>query len=78
VTALSPASLAAGDHDHQKIDGVIGDLQSGYNWQVGQWVMGMESDFQWSGQKGSTVYCGLAGTTCGVALSDNRRSNRAP
>jgi len=70
VFGLSTASLAAGDRDHQNANGVIGGFQSGYNWQMGQWVMGMESDFQWSGQKGSTVYCGLAGTTCGVASLD--------
>ena len=77
VTGLPPvlfglptASLAAGDRDHQDVDGVIGGFQSGYNWQVGQWVMGMESDLQASGQKGDTRYCGLGGTTCAVASID--------
>jgi outer membrane immunogenic protein len=33
--------------------GVIGGLQGGCNWQVSRnWVWGVETDFQWSGQKG--------------------------
>ena len=33
------------------LDGVIGGGQIGYNWQVNQWVFGLEADFQGSGQK---------------------------
>ena len=40
---LSTASLARGDRDRQDINGVIGGFQSGYNWQAGSWVMGIES-----------------------------------
>ena len=36
-----------------KIDGVIGGGQIGYNWQSNQWVFGIEADFQGSGQKGN-------------------------
>jgi outer membrane immunogenic protein len=42
--------------ESQKMDGVIGGFQSGFNWQSGIWVFGMESDFQATGQKGSTTY----------------------
>jgi outer membrane immunogenic protein len=42
--------------ESQKMDGVIGGFQSGFNWQTGIWVFGMESDFQATGQKGSTTY----------------------
>jgi outer membrane immunogenic protein len=49
--------------DHQKVDGVIGGFQSGYNHQFGQWVWGWETDFQASGQKGSTVFGVLPGVT---------------
>jgi outer membrane immunogenic protein len=38
--------------DHVDVDGVIGGVQWGYNWQVGQWLFGFESDIQASGQKG--------------------------
>jgi outer membrane immunogenic protein len=41
--------------DSQKVDGVIGGFQSGYNYQFGQWVWGFETDIQASGQKGGTT-----------------------
>jgi outer membrane immunogenic protein len=44
-------------NETQKMNGVIGGGQSGFNWQVGSWVFGVESDFQGSGQKGTTIYC---------------------
>jgi outer membrane immunogenic protein len=51
--------------ESQKMDGVIGGFQSGYNYQFGQWVLGLETDIQASGQKGSSTYFipGLPGTT---------------
>ena len=41
----------------QNMNGVIGGVQWGYNWQIGNWVLGTESDFQGSSQRGSTTYC---------------------
>src|SRR3979409_1106239 len=41
--------------ESQKVDGVIGGFQSGYNYQFGQWVLGLETDIQASGQKGGTT-----------------------
>ena len=36
--------------------------QIGYNWQTSNWVFGIETDAQWTGQKGSTnVGCIVAG-----------------
>src|SRR3954470_5850041 len=37
-------------------DGVIGGFQSGYNYQFGQWVLGLETDIQASGQKGGSTF----------------------
>jgi outer membrane immunogenic protein len=35
------------------INGVLGGLQAGYNWQFNQnWLVGIETDFNWSGIKG--------------------------
>src|SRR5262245_65611119 len=34
--------------ESQKIDGVIGGVQTGYNYQFGGWVWGWETDFQGS------------------------------
>ena len=45
----------------QNMNGVIGGVQWGYNWQIGNWVLGTESDFQGSSQRGSTTYCVFAG-----------------
>jgi len=50
--------------ESQDVDGLIGGIQGGINWQVGRWVFGMESDFQGSGQKGDTTYCVVS---CAVA-----------
>src|SRR6188472_698066 len=55
--------------ESQKMDGVIGGFQSGYNYQFGQWVLGLETDIQASGQKGSSVY----GIAPGVTLSADHK-----
>jgi outer membrane immunogenic protein len=45
------------------LNGVIGGGQIGYNWQVNQWVFGLETDFQGSGQKGDGGVSGVAAYT---------------
>lgn len=45
--------------------GVVGGT-AGYNWQRGAWVLGAETDFDWSGIKGST-----ASATCGGSCTTN-------
>ncbi len=43
--------------DSTKVKGVIGGVQAGYNWQFNpNWLLGVEADFQASGQKGTTLY----------------------
>jgi outer membrane immunogenic protein len=49
-----------------ELDGVIGGLQAGYNYQFGAWVWGWETDFQWSGQKGTDTFNGAIAIT-GIA-----------
>jgi outer membrane immunogenic protein len=45
ATALGPVSF--------KSKGVIGGVQTGYNWQLASvWLIGFETDFNWSGVKG--------------------------
>jgi outer membrane immunogenic protein len=44
------AFCAAGS-DSNKLNGAIGGLQTGYNWQTGSFLAGVETDFQFSGQK---------------------------
>jgi outer membrane immunogenic protein len=48
VSAAGVTVLSNSDH----LNGFIGGGQIGYNWQVNQWVFGLEADFQGSGQKG--------------------------
>jgi outer membrane immunogenic protein len=43
--------------ESQKMNGIIGGFQWGYNWQFGNWVLGTESDFMFTDQRGSTAYC---------------------
>jgi outer membrane immunogenic protein len=38
----------------QKMDGILGGLQAGYNWQNGRGVFGLEADIQATAQKGSS------------------------
>jgi outer membrane immunogenic protein len=56
--------------EHIRSSGIIGGGQMGYNWQTGQMVFGIETDFQGSGIDGSTTVggpFGFAGLP-GVAL----------
>ncbi|HET9248091.1 MAG TPA: outer membrane beta-barrel protein [Xanthobacteraceae bacterium] len=41
--------------ESQDVDGVIGGVQTGYNYQFGTWVFGLETDIQASGQKGGST-----------------------
>jgi len=43
----------------QNINGAIVGFQSGYNYQLGNWMIGTESDLQWSGQKGNATFPGV-------------------
>jgi outer membrane immunogenic protein len=57
--------------DSNKIKGVIGGLQAGYNWQFARnWLAGVEADIQASGQKGSNIY-GATIVLAGVSLGNN-------
>ena len=47
------------------VDGVIGGGQFGYNWQSSNWLFGLETDFQGSGERGSSLF------TC-VACANDR------
>jgi outer membrane immunogenic protein len=62
ITGGGVTSQSNTDH----LDGFIGGGQIGYNWQVNQWVLGLEADFQGSGQKadGSYSFPGFGPPTC--------------
>jgi outer membrane immunogenic protein len=41
--------------------GVIGGLEAGYNWQISQFVLGLEGDFSWSSAKQSAAATSVFG-----------------
>jgi outer membrane immunogenic protein len=43
------------------MDGVVGGGQMGYNWQMSNWMFGLETDFQGSGQRGDHLFTCPAG-----------------
>ena len=58
----------------QDLDGIIGGVQFGYNWQLGpRWVVGFETDFQASGQD-KTVTGTCPAATCGVAVTASQKN----
>lgn len=67
VNAATGATVLS-NSDH--LDGVIGGGQIGYNWQINQWVLGIEADFQGSGQKGDgSFFIAAPNTTIAVLPS---------
>jgi outer membrane immunogenic protein len=55
-------------HDLGNLLGAVLGGQGGYNWQIGTYVLGVEGDFQWSGQQTSeTIICG---TGCAINGQD--------
>lgn len=59
---LNAVVIATGTGGGRNMDGGLFGGQIGYNWQASNWVFGIETDAQWTGQKGSTtVLCPLAG-----------------
>jgi len=38
------------------LDGGVAGGQAGYNWQTSNWVVGLETDLQWSGERGSATF----------------------
>jgi outer membrane immunogenic protein len=42
--------------DKSNLDGIVGGGQIGYNWQMQNWVFGLEADIQGTGEKGSRAF----------------------
>jgi outer membrane immunogenic protein len=54
----------------QHMDGVLGGAQIGYNWQFNRsWVVGVEADFQGTGQRGSATFPPITTTIVGAAVT---------
>jgi outer membrane immunogenic protein len=60
-----PGTVFFGSAGSSNLDGVVGGGQIGYNWQVQNWVWGLEADIQGTGEDGSRVFtCGLGTGFC--------------
>jgi outer membrane immunogenic protein len=75
-------SSTGGSHS---VNGAIGGLQAGYNFQAGMWVMGAVTDFDWSSEKGSSNFAysafgeGFSGTvTTKIESLGTVRANFGP
>lgn len=67
VTVAGPAFASSGTAN---IDGAVAGGQAGYNWQSNIWVFGLETDLQWTGQRGSTSFCLTAGCPAGSFIAN--------
>jgi outer membrane immunogenic protein len=73
IANFPPPTPAGTDTTH--MTGVIGGGQLGYNWQSGTWVLGVETDIQGAGQRGSnSTACSLAGCIiAGSTIADTEK-----
>jgi outer membrane immunogenic protein len=64
VTTLAPAPLFGGG----SLNGVLGGGQIGYNWQFQNWLVGLEGDFQGTGERRTYDVCTISGCPVGSAV----------
>jgi outer membrane immunogenic protein len=58
ATLTGGGALCVAGGESSSLRGAIGGLQAGYNWQSGNYLVGVETDFQLSGQKGDGTFNG--------------------
>lgn len=51
------------------VNGVIGGGQIGYNWQMSNWLLGLEADIQGSGERGSSAFICAACADIGTDIT---------
>lgn len=67
-----PVTAAAVGTGRADVDGVLGGFQIGYNWQVSRsWVIGVETDIQLTGERGSSTVC-VSPTCLSFATADTK------
>jgi outer membrane immunogenic protein len=59
------------DTSRNDVNGVIGGGQVGYNWQITNWVLGLEADIQGSGERGSSDFVCVACANGGTDITSN-------
>jgi outer membrane immunogenic protein len=57
VTLVPGPTTIASLSDRARMDGWIGGGQIGYNAKFNDWVLGIEADFQGTGQRGGSTFC---------------------
>ncbi len=75
-----PAAAAFGATDSVKVSGANGGVQAGYNWQLGDFLVGVGPDVQASGERGTNTFAGTiinlfpggAGNSAAVITDSNK------
>lgn len=65
----TPGPILLTTRDTLDMNGAIGGVQIGGNWQTGNWVLGLEADIQASGQKGSKTFTCPAASCSSPAIN---------
>ena len=69
-----PTTATAATNGRADVDGFIGGGQIGYNWQMATWLYGLETDIQYSDQRGDLVVCSTV--ACGAGAAFGSASHR--
>jgi outer membrane immunogenic protein len=69
LNGLTTSAITAGSGSGSaNVNGWLGGLQAGRNWQYNQWVFGLEADAQLTGQRGDVTICFPTGCPTGTTL----------
>ena len=72
-----PTTAAAATSGSANVDGFVAGGQIGYNYQFDRhWLVGLEADLQYSGQRGSQSGCSIAGCPLGSAFGSSSTALR--
>ena len=64
--------------DKSDLNGIVGGGQAGYNWQMQNWVFGLEADIQGTGEKGTAIFTCSTEHLYSPWAASSRSSFRAP
>jgi outer membrane immunogenic protein len=66
LVASATTTLTSVGGDRARLDGVLGGVQAGYNKQINRWVLGLEGDVQWTGERGGANICFVVAGTAPI------------
>lgn len=70
TTVISPPVVTSAS-DRARINGGLGGLQAGYNWQTDRFVWGIEGDAQITGERGGVSFCFAGPVGCAAVGTAN-------